>query len=74
MKVIPRAGKNKVEKISQSEYKVHVTVAPEKGKANEAVVKMLASYFGVSKNSVSIVAGRTARMKIIDIPVQKEEL
>lgn len=67
MRVIPRAGKNEVVKISDAEYKVKVTAPPEKGKANEKVVELLAYYFKVPKSSVSIIAGKSARIKIIDV-------
>jgi uncharacterized protein YggU (UPF0235/DUF167 family) len=40
---------------------------PEKGRANEAVIKLLAKYFKVSKNKIEIVGGKTARTKIVDI-------
>jgi uncharacterized protein len=52
---------------------VKVTAVPEKGKANEAVVKLLANYFGVSKSSISIIGGKSTRVKIIDIQVQKPQ-
>ena len=67
VKVTPRAGKNEVAKISEGEYKVKVAVPPEKGKANEAVVKLLAEYFDVPKCSVSIIGGKSARVKLIEI-------
>ena len=67
VKVTPRAGKNEVLKISEGEYKVKVTAPPEKGKANEKVVELLAYYFAVPKSSLHIVAGKSARIKIIDI-------
>jgi len=67
VKVTPRAGKNEVLKISEGEYKVRVTAPPEKGKANEAVIELLADYFDVPKSLVNIVGGRTANTKIIDI-------
>ena len=67
VKVIARAGKNEVIKISEQEYNIRVTAAPERGKANEAVVEILAGYFGVSKSSISIAGGKTARTKIIDL-------
>lgn len=63
----PRAGKNEVLKISEGEYKIKVTAVPEKGKANEAVIKLLADYFGVPKSSINIAGGKTARTKIVDI-------
>lgn len=69
-KVTPRAGKNEVLKISDGEYKVKVAAPPEKGKANEAVIKILADYFSISKSSINIIAGKTARIKIIDIQAQ----
>ncbi len=67
VKVIPRAGENRVERITDEEYKVRVTAAPEKGKANEAVINLLAQYFCVPKSTVQIIGGKTARTKIIDI-------
>lgn len=69
VKVTPRAGRDKVEKISDIEYKVRVTVAPEKGKANVAVIELLAEYFCVAKNCVNIVGGKSTKTKIIDIEI-----
>ena len=67
VKVVPRAGKNEVVKISEGEYKLKVTAPPEKGKANERVIELLAYHFKVPKSLVKIIAGKTARVKIIDI-------
>lgn len=66
-KVIPRAGRNEVEKNSDESYRVRVTAAPERGKANEAVVELLAEYFNVPKSRVNIIAGKTARTKMVEI-------
>jgi len=46
---------------------VKVTAPPEKGKANEAVIELLADFFDAPKNSISIVGGKSTRMKIVDI-------
>jgi uncharacterized protein (TIGR00251 family) len=69
IKVVPKSSQSKIEKIAENEYKAWVTVVPEKGKANQAVIKLLAKYFKVSKSQVNIVGGRTARTKIVDIIV-----
>ena len=66
-KVVPKSSQNKIERIANNEYKIWVTVAPEKGKANEAVVKLLSKYFKISKSQVEVIAGKTARVKIVDI-------
>jgi len=67
VKVLPRSGRDEVIRISEEEYKVRVTAVPEKGKANEAVIKILADYFSLPKGLISIVGGKSARTKIIDI-------
>ncbi len=43
--------------------KLQVTAPPEKGKANEAVVRFLAKCLGIQRSSVSIVSGMTSRDK-----------
>lgn len=43
--------------------KVEVTAVPEKGKANEAVRRVLAAHFGIAPSRVSLVRGATTRMK-----------
>ena len=46
---------------------VRVTAAPESGKANDAVVSLLAKRLGVPKRSVQIVRGHKSRDKRIRI-------
>jgi len=67
VKAIPRSSKNEISKISEGEYKAKLTAPPADGKANEQLQKLLAQYFGISKSSVKIVAGKSARIKIVDI-------
>lgn len=66
-KVIPRSSKNEVMKMSENDYRVKLTAPPVGGKANEMLVKLLAEHFSVAKSRVSIAAGKTARVKIVDI-------
>ena len=69
IKTLPKSSCNKVIKLKNSlcEYKVKVTSAPEHGKANRQIIKLLAEYFEVSPNSVNIVSGTTNNLKIINI-------
>ncbi len=67
IKVIPKSSQSKIEKMEDGSYKVWVTVVPEKGKANQAVVKLLSKYFKVAKSQIEIVGGKTAREKIVDV-------
>ncbi|MCK5080963.1 MAG: DUF167 domain-containing protein [Candidatus Moranbacteria bacterium] len=67
LKVITRSSQQKTEKISEGEYKVWVNSVPEKGKANQEVIEVLANYFEVSKSEVKIVGGKSHSRKIVDI-------
>src|SRR3989338_10425227 len=57
VKVKPRAKEEKVEKIDGINFKVQVRQPPEKGRANLAVIRVLADYFGVSQSNIQIVSG-----------------
>jgi len=65
--VTPRAAHNEVVGWRGSELSVRVTSAPEGGKANAAVAKVIASAMGVPKTSVRVMRGDSARHKVLDI-------
>jgi hypothetical protein len=67
VRVKPKAKAEKVEKIDDINFKVQVTQAPEKGKANLALIKALADYFNVNQSSVQIISGSTSKLKIVNI-------
>lgn len=47
-----------------TEYlKAGVTTAPEKGKANKELIKMLAKELGISKQDIELIAGATTHYK-----------
>lgn len=53
--------------VNGNEIIVGVNTAPEKGKANEAVIKKIAVHFGVPKSAVKIISGASSRKKAIEI-------
>ena len=57
---------------SPAELSVRVTAPPDKGKANEAVCKLIAKSIGVPKSSVEVVRGQTSRHKQVAIDVDEE--
>ncbi|MBI1329075.1 MAG: DUF167 domain-containing protein [Alphaproteobacteria bacterium] len=46
--------------------KARVSAPPEDGKANAALIQLLAKTLGVSKSSLVITSGETARLKIVE--------
>jgi uncharacterized protein len=67
VKVIPKSSQAKVVSLSAQEVKVYVHSAPDKGKANDEVVALLAKHFGVTKSQVEIVRGQTSHHKVLRI-------
>ena len=63
----PGAREELVEKIDASNFRVWVKEPPVQGKANVAIIKALAGFFGVSPSQVRIISGYTSRAKIIAI-------
>ncbi|MBT4866111.1 MAG: YggU family protein [Planctomycetaceae bacterium] len=59
----PKARKNGIIGLHAGRLKVAVTAAPENGKANKAIIKVLADALGVRKSQLSIVAGETSPRK-----------
>lgn len=64
--VQPKASRNRIV-VDGETIKVYVTAAPEKGRANKAVVEVLASRLGVAKRAVSIIAGERSRTKTLTV-------
>jgi len=62
--VKPRAKEDRLEKVGASEYIVSVRAPAEKGKANRALLKLLAKHFS---RPVRIVGGWTERHKLVEI-------
>lgn len=48
-------------------YKVFVTEAPVRGKANAAILKLLAEYFKVSNSCVTLLSGASSKTKVFEI-------
>ena len=75
VRVQPRANRNSIEVVEGSKLKVYVTTAPEGGKANDAVVALLAKSLGVAKSHIRILRGHKSRDKLLDIEgLSKDEI
>jgi len=64
VKVIPNASKNELVK-TEDGYKARIQCAPEKGKANDALIALLSEKFGVPKSNIEITKGKTSRSKMV---------
>lgn len=68
VKVIPKSSRDEIAgTLDDGTWKVKVTAAPERGKANAAVCELLAKHFDVPKSRVEVVSGHTSQVKQIRI-------
>lgn len=67
VKVTPSAGRDEIRLSDRGTLIIRVKEPPVRGKANRAVVKLLAQTLGLPKSSVVIVAGATARGKRVKL-------
>jgi hypothetical protein len=71
VRVKPNAKQEKTEKIGERDFSVWVKEKPQEGKANRAVIKALAEYFGIPQADVVLLRGQTAREKCFEIKTNK---
>ncbi|MCD8497970.1 MAG: DUF167 family protein [Alphaproteobacteria bacterium] len=67
VKLAPAAKKNAILGWEDDVLKCSVTAAPEKGKANAALIALLAKNLKIPKTSISVVSGDTNRLKTLEI-------
>ncbi|MBA4749601.1 MAG: DUF167 domain-containing protein [Alphaproteobacteria bacterium] len=81
VRVTPKASRNEIcldtLETGDKRLRVYVTTVPEDGKANKAVLALIAKTLSLSKSSLKIIQGETTRDKVIAInalPPQKQNL
>jgi uncharacterized protein (TIGR00251 family) len=65
--VSPRSSKTEIASIDDDAIRVRLNAPPVDGKANEALVKLLAGVMGVPKRDVEILSGGSSRRKRVRV-------
>jgi uncharacterized protein len=65
--VSPGASRSEIVGRHWDGWKIRVAAPPERGRANEALVVLLADAFGVPRANVRVVAGHAGRRKIVEL-------
>jgi uncharacterized protein (TIGR00251 family) len=66
IRVIPNAKQTKIVE-EQEKLKVYLTAPPAEGKANKALIELLAEHFKIKKNQIKIIRGDKSRNKVLKI-------
>ena len=67
LKVIPKSSRDRIVGWLGDRLKVQVCAAPERGKANDAVIGVLSEALGVPRSAVRITAGETSPLKTVEV-------
>jgi uncharacterized protein (TIGR00251 family) len=74
LRVSPGAGRAAVVGRHGEAWKVRVTAPPEHGRANEAVLRLLAATLDVPRDAVALVSGHGGRDKVVELSGLEPEL
>lgn len=69
VKVKPGSKKEFIKEVGEGELEVAVSSPPQKGKANERLLEILAEHFGISKSRVRVLRGHSSRIKLVEVDV-----
>ena len=67
LRVSPGARRTELAGRYADGWKLRVTAAPERGRANAAVIGFLARRLGIDRADVSLVSGHAARDKVVEL-------
>ena len=65
LKVKPGSREEELSELEDGSWLARVKAPPVDGKANAAVIALLATHFGLRKAQVNIKSGASARMKLV---------
>jgi uncharacterized protein (TIGR00251 family) len=67
IKVVLKAKKSEITGWENDRLRIRLSAIPEKGLANDELLRLLSITLGIPKTSLRIVQGKTARLKIVRI-------
>lgn len=67
VKAVPGASSTQIMGFLGEALKIRVAAPPEKGKANQAIIKLLSESLGISVKDISLLSGQSAQKKVFKI-------
>ena len=73
VRVQPKASRTEIQGFREDVLQVRVTALAERGKANQALVELLAETLNLPKSEIKILKGHTARDKLVEIDALSQD-
>ena len=67
IRVLPKSSRTEIIGLEEDTHKVKLTAPPVEGKANKALIELLAKRLRIGKGRVEIVSGSRSRLKTVRI-------
>lgn len=67
VKAHPKSKQQKIVRMDETHWEVWVSAAPDKDKANKAIIEAVSTELGIAKSNIRIVSGMTSKNKTIEI-------
>jgi uncharacterized protein len=67
LRVTAGAGRNEIVGRHGDAWKVRVSAAPERGRANEALLGLLSARLGLPRSELTLLSGHTAQNKVVEL-------
>jgi uncharacterized protein (TIGR00251 family) len=67
IRVTPRGGRDAIAAGTEEHLAARLAAAPVDGKANAALIALVAKTFGVARRAVTLIGGDTARLKRLHV-------
>ena len=67
LRIVPGARRSGIVGRHADGWKVRVSAAPEAGRANEALLRLLASTLGIPRRRLELTRGRASRDKLVTV-------
>jgi len=67
IKITPNSPKNEIIEHTKDYMRIRINAVPEKGRANEELIKFLSKHFDIPKSSIILKAGKNSPKKIVEI-------
>lgn len=72
VKAVPGASRSRIAGELGDRLKIQVAAPPEDGKANKAVIEVLAAWLGLAKSEVELVSGASQPAKVFRVPPRED--
>ena len=67
LRVTPGAARSEIAGRHGDAWKVRVSAAPDRGRANEAVLRLLSARLDVSRSELTLLSGHTGKNKVVEL-------